>query len=73
MQQIDLEMDKTPLPMVLNVVNTHYNAGKSTYYLPDCPHCGGKPCSNCPLVPSKEITLRQLISNVVKLPEEKHF
>lgn len=59
--------------MIVNVTNPYYDPHKYSAYLPECRYCGCKPCKNCPLIVDKEKTLRSLLDQLVKQPQEKKF
>jgi hypothetical protein len=61
---LELSIDQTDLPMVINVANKHYDANKYLAYLPVCRNCGTKPCKSCPMALSRTKTLQDLLNNL---------
>lgn len=63
-EDFKLNQDETVLPMVVNIMNPHYEANKYSSLQPRCPACDEKPCKNCPLPALPNYTLNDLLGRV---------
>ena len=63
-EDFSLNQDETVLPMIVNIINQHYEANKYSYNQPPCPACEYKYCKNCPMPAVPSHNLGQLLSRV---------